>query len=316
MPASARQAGLLSTADTSIQRAFVMTNLIKVVGLNTTPFLDRMKTYTPDLSKLGSVSKGYTWFYDGAPEAAVAENEYLEGSSAPAPEHFAHGDMTNHFQISKHSYGVTGSQKAQQSGSIETLDYQKNKSIIALKKDINKAMITNGDAVMRDNARSVKGRSFGLGNFFGSHNEIDAGGAALSPDMLEEICTIAGDKGVSITHAMCASNQRSALNKMMRSDLRGQFGNSVFAGENISVLKNIQGLDDNAEVEVFTENNVAKTDLILYCNDEVGFVTLREEFGKDISTKGDDAEKYLNLFEWCLWVATPMSFLRIKNLKV
>lgn len=313
MAASARQAGLLTTADTSIQRAFVMTNLIKVVGLNTTPFLDRMKTYTPDLSKLGSVSEGYTWFYDGAPDAAVAANEHLEGSAAPAPEHFAHGSMTNQFQISKHAYGVTNSQKAQQGGNLETLEYQRNKSIISLKKDINKAMITNGDAVKR--GTGTKGRSFGLGNFFGTHNEIDAGGAALNPDMLEKICTIAGDKGVNITHAMCASNQRSALNKMMRSDLRGQFGNSVFAGENITHLKNIQGLEDNAMVEVFTDNNVANTDLILYCNDEVGFVTLREEFGKDISTQGNDAETYLNLFEWCMWVATPMSFLRIKNLK-
>lgn len=316
MAASARQAGLISTQDTSIQRSFVMTNLIRSIGIGTTPFLDKLQTLTIDFKKMGSVSEGVTWYYDIEPDAAAAENEYLEGSEAPDAEYFTNTPMTNHFQISKDAYGMTGSQLAQQSGTLEDLPYQKSKSIIALKKDINKALITNGDAVKRDKARSIKGRAFGLGNFFGTHNEINAGGAALNPELLEAICTIAGDKGVSITHAMCSSTQRSALNKMMRSDLRAQYGNAIFAGENIKYLTNIQGLDDGAKVEVFTENNIPKTDLIIYCNNELGLISLREQFGEDITKKGDDAVKYLNLMEWSFWVATPMSILRITNLKV
>lgn len=316
MAVSARQAGFISTQDTSIQRSFVMTNLIKSIGVGETPFLDRLQTLAVDFKKMGSVSEGVTWYYDSVPEAAATENEYLEGSEAPDAEHFTHTPMTNHFQISKATYGATGSQLAQQSGTLEDLPYQKSKSLIALKKDVNKALITNGDAVKRDKARSVKGRAFGLGNFFGTHNEIDAGGAALNPELLEAICTIAGDKGVSITHAMCSSTQRSALNKMMRADLRAQYGNAIFAGENIRYLTNIQGLNDNAKVEVFTENNIPKTDLIIYCNAELGLISLREQFGEDITKKGDDAVKYLNLMEWSFWAATPMSVLRITNLKV
>lgn len=314
MARSARQVGLLSTADTSIQRSFVMTNLIGKVGLGATPFLDRLKTYTIDFKKMGSVSEGVTWYYDIEPDAAVAANEYLEGSNAPAIEHFSHEAMTNQFQISKHAYGMSGSQKAQQSGSLEDLDYLRNKSLISLKKDVNKALITNGDAQKRNS--TTKGRSFGLGNFFGTHNEIDAGNAGLSPDLLEAVCKLAGDNGMSITHAMCSSTQRSALNKMMRSDLRAQYGNAIFAGENIKYLTNIQGLDDGAKVEVFTENNIATTDLILLCIDEVGLISLREEFGKSISSPNTDAESYQNLMEWCFWVATPYSLVKIKNLKV
>lgn len=298
--------GFYKSYESSDPQKFKISKGNQYLGIQETPFYSRLQVITPDTSLQGAATAGVKWAFTIIPEAAN-ENAHLEGSIPAASEYWNATHTSNHFQIFKKTYGVSGSAIKD---SLEGLDRQKTLALIAFRKDINKALIKNDKAIQRSD--SVPGKLGGLYSIFGVHNEIDAAGKELTYDMLEDALGLADVKGLNLDTCYANGRQLRNLNKILQENKRGVMGDNALIGQNYNKITNLA--NTTKDVSIIKENMFEPNELILLLQENFALVHFREE-DLELPRVKDAIERQV-LMELSFWYDNPYSAVRIKNLKV
>lgn len=301
-------AGFYNTTDDAFKRSHPFSNAIKLLGNDEAPFLNAIPHFAPHVDKYASLSEGMTWAYAEKATGAKAQNKHLEGGAPATVEHFVHKTLTNQFQISKTSYGISRSAKRQ--NGLSNLPYQEEQSQRGLMEDINFGLVKNTSPVKR--ATSTAGEAQGLYGLFTSNNEIDCGAKDVSRALLEEICVEAKKKGINFTHYIVNDKQAAKLNLLFEGTYRTNYGLSKFEGTDITQMGNIRGL--TRPVSRLYEPLIDDTDIVFIDINSVGLVIFDEKLSDPLPIV-DDKEQFQHLMEWTFWYENPFVAWRLKNLK-
>ena len=101
--------GLVTAEEAFGSKGVVLENTIKQIGWQSTPFYSAISTAAP-ADRSTSVAVGHKWFYDELPDGDAA-NAHAEGGAKATAKYFVGNTLSNHFQIVKNTYGVSGSQE-------------------------------------------------------------------------------------------------------------------------------------------------------------------------------------------------------------
>lgn len=297
--------GFYSSYSSSDSQKFKITQGTQLLGVQDTPFFHNLKAISPDTSLPGVATAGIKWAYTIIPKEAT-ENAHLEGGEWAKSEYWNATHHGNHFQIFQKIYSVT---RSALKDSLEGLDRQRTLAQIALRKDINKALITNAAAVQR--TATVPGKLGGLYSFLNNTNEIDAKNKPLSYDMIEDALSITSAEGIEMD--TCYGNGRilREINKMMQENKRGSEGGNALIGMNYDKMTNLS--NTSHDIRIIKDNMFAENELVFISQNNFA-VVLFDELNKDLPATKDAIEKAL-IFELSLWCDNPFSCVRIKNIK-
>lgn len=298
--------GFYNSYNSSDPQKFRIVKGTQLLGAQDTPFFSSLTTISPDTSLQGAASAGVKWNFTLVPNEAK-ENAHLEGGVFAPPEYYTSTHNSNHYQIFQKTYEVSRSAK---NDSLEGLNRQRTLAMIAFRKDINKALLTNTQAIQRD--ATTPGKLCGLYGIFGVHNEIDAGGAALSYDLLEDVLGLANKEGLDIDTCFGNALQLRMLNKILRENERGHIGERALVGQNYSKMTNFA--NTTSDIEIIRENMLDKTELVLLVKSMFAVVHFGEE-EIELPKMRDSTAKTL-IAELSFWYDNPYAAVRIKNLKV
>ena len=151
----APKVGLVTNAEAWSKEADLERD-IKKVGWTQTPFLSTISSAAP-ASRSGLAAQGHRWYYDVQPDGDT-NNAHVEGS-APAPaKYYVGGELSNHYQIVKHTYGLSGSEKESSLVNGKTvLADQFEKTTMDHKKSIEKILLSSQAAVQRGGMQLHRG---------------------------------------------------------------------------------------------------------------------------------------------------------------
>lgn len=298
-----------TTKQNVYKRSHPLSKAIKLLGADTAPFLHAIQHIAPEPNKHASVSEGVSWTYAEKAQGQKAKNAHIEGADPSQVEYYVQQELKNQYQISKVSYGLTRTAIKQRG--LEGLDFQSERAFEGLMNDVNFALIKNTAAVQRTDAKA--GETCGLYGLFGSHNEVDGNSQPISSDLLEDVCSMALNNGVRLTHFMVSDKQAKGLNKIFRDTYRTEYGQSRFLGTDIVEIGNIRGLKNS--VKRLYEPLVEETDIILFDINDFGLI-LFDELKNDELPEKSDKKEWQHLMEYALYYASPKSLFRIKNLAV
>lgn len=298
--------GFYSSYSSSDSQKFKITQGTQFLGVQDTPFFHNLKAITPDTSLPGVATGGIKWAYTIIPKEAK-ENAHLEGGEWAKSEYWNATHHGNHFQIFQKVYSVTRSALRD---NLEGLDRQRTLAQIALRKDINRALITNATAVQR--TATLPGKLGGLYSFFNSTNEIDAKNKPLTYDMIEDALSITSAEGIEMDTCYGSGKILREINKLMQDNKRGTEGGNALIGRNYDRITNL--MNTSHDIRIIKDNMFAENELVFISQDNFA-VVLFDEINKDLPDTKDAIEKAL-IFELSMWCDNPFSCVRIKNLKV
>lgn len=300
--------GYYNTTDDAFKRSHTLSNTIKLLGNDDAPFLHLIPHIAPETSKYASLSEGMSWAYGEKATGMKAKNKHLEGGAPAVVEHFTHKTLTNQFQISKTSYGL--SRTAIKANSLSGLPYQEEQQQRALMEDINFAIMKNTEAIKR--ADGVEPETMGVYGLFTANNEIDAANVAVNRKLIEEVCVEAKKQGINFTHFMVNDKQAARVNELFEGTYRTNYGMSTFTGTDITKIENVRGI--KRPVQRLYEPLVEDTDIIFFDVNSLALCIFDEKFADEIKV-ADDKQQFQHLMEYTLWYDNPFVVWRIKNLK-
>lgn len=299
--------------DTSTQFAeiFDYEKQIKTVGFKNSAFYSTIQSVSPSATGI-NIAQGHTWWFDKVPDGTT-DNAHAEGSEPAAFKAFHGESMTNHYQISKTSFGVSGTElKASHVNGEAKLAYQRRQAQLEHTITLEKILLSDQQAQARNDGNGYVGKSAGLKSFLSVDTDLDIGAKELSWDHILELLKIGYLKGGSqFSHLMMNSKQKDALDKILfnKTNLVNMKENSIgwnvlhitntAYGNNIAVILNPY-LEDN-EIIAFKADDIYK----------VNWRPMREQ--KIPTSK--DVELYQIISEFTLRVSSPFSLARLKNLK-
>lgn len=301
-------AGFYNTTDDAYKRSHPLSNSIKLLGNDEAPFLHLIPHIAPQINKFASLSEGMSWTYAEKATGMKAKNKHLEGGAPATVEHFIHKVLTNQFQISKVSYGL--SRSAIKQNGLSNLPYQEEQAQRALMEDVNFAIMKNTAAQKRNS--TTEGETMGVYGLFTSNNEIDAAGVDVNRKLIEEVCVEAKKQGINFTHYMVNDKQAAKLNQLFEGTYRTNYGLSTFAGTDITKIENVRGL--SRPVARLYEPLVDDTDIIFFDVNSVALCVFDEKMADEITIQNDQ-KQFQHLMEYALYYDTPFAFWRIKGLK-
>ena len=193
---------------------------IKKVGWTQTPFLSTISSAAP-ASRSGLAAQGHRWYYDVQPDGDT-NNAHVEGS-APAPaKYYVGGELSNHYQIVKHTYGLSGSEKESSLVNGKTvLADQFEKTTMDHKKSIEKILLSSQAAVQRVNTTGaeVPGKCGGLKSFATANNTINATGATLTLQFIRDLMKIGFLNGLNYSKMQLGDIQMDVIDDIMNSKI-------------------------------------------------------------------------------------------------
>lgn len=300
--------GFYNTTEDAFKRSHPLSNSIKLLGNDEAPFLKAIPHIAPELSKYASLSEGMSWAYGEKATGMKAKNKHLEGGAPATVEHFIHKTLTNQFQISKVSYGLSRTAKRQ--NGLSNLPYQEEQAHRGLMEDINYGLVKNTAPVKRTS--TTEGESQGLYGLFTTNNEIDSAGVDINRKLLEEVCVEAKKKGINFTHFIVNDKQAAKLNLLFEGTYRTNYGLSKFEGTDIVQVGNIRGL--TRPITRLYEPLIDDTDIVFVDMNSIALVVFDEQMGEKLPITSDQ-EQYQHLMEWSFWYDNPFVAWRIKGLK-
>lgn len=212
-----------------------LTKEIAKLGYDDTPLFNMIAKAVPSVK--GQTYDGHSWRYEEAPEGDET-NINLEGSAAKAPEFVELGTSKNHYQIVKHSYGITGSMEdRQRSDGEEELVRQGTLATIRHRKTIEKALFKNVAPVQRGAA--AEGVMGGIKHWCTAQNSTLGVNADLSMQIIKELLKISHFKGNRMTHAFMSDTQKDRLDALLDSKVMTGLGAKVLEGTNYMQISNL-----------------------------------------------------------------------------
>ena len=283
--------------------------VIKKVGWNTTPFLSSIGTAAPT-SRDAKVALGHQWYYDEEPEGEL-DNAHLEGGDPAQAEYFTGGQLSNHYQIVKHTFGLSGSEEDSTTVDGKTvLASQLDKTSMKHKKTLEMILLSAQSPVQRVNTGvKVAGRCGGLKSFATANNTILAGGVDLNLQFIREIMKIGFFQSVNYSKMQMGDKQMDIIDDLMNS----------------KVLVNQWGMEQIADGVTRIKTKYGKCDLMLnpFLNDDeiipydptlIKKVNWRPMHTKELGRTKDAIEKEL-ISEFTLRVCHQYAFAWLKGLK-
>lgn len=239
---------------------------IRTVGWETTPFFSALTAKAPRART--NPSFGHQWKFMDIPDGD-AGNAHIEGSASATADKFELGNATNHYQIVKSAFGVTGSEEAAEGlDGKKELARQADMSRIKHAKDIEIAICGAQAPVQRVNTTGaeVAGQLGGVKHFLTGSTDIDTAGATQSWALIRELLKVGFMNGIPFRYLMMGDTQKDALDDILFSKTVPvnmgnskidnnvtMIGNTAY-GNNIKVILN-PFLDDD-EIIAFNDEYV------------------------------------------------------------
>jgi hypothetical protein len=274
---------------------------IAKVGFNQTPLFSMIQKAVPI-----STSKpimGHSWQYETADDGDD-DNAFHEGSAPAGAKSNVLGVSSNHYQIIKHTYGVTGSiENAKTTEGQSELKRQGALRAIVHRKTIEKALFKNQAPVQRDEdaGTPVAGKMGGLLHWATAENTVDAGGNTLTMAKLRDVLKIGWAKGQPVTHIFVSDIQKDILDDLLESKVRIGQGGNVVKYANYTEIKNLSYAPN---VKIILTPYVANTQILAVNLPSLALVYQRLTKSEDLARTKDAVEKEL-ITELTLRVNNP-----------
>lgn len=298
--------GLIFLKDLVAGRADLATNIAKL-GYHDTPLFNMIQKGVPEKTTKGAF--GHEWFYEDGVDGD-ASNAHLEGSAPATATHGTLGQSKNHYQIIKHTYGITGSMegKADIEG-MEELQKEGTRKAKQHRKTIEMALFGAQAPVQRDTA--VIGKMGGLKHWCTVNNTVDIGGD-LSIQMLREMFKIGFYQSMPTTHIFVSDTQKDRLDDLFAEKNRGVFGQTILQDTNYTQLDNFAYAP---KVKVILSPYVAASEIIGINASSLSLVYQRLTKSYDLARTSDSIQKEL-ISELTLRVNNPYGVSRISDLSI
>lgn len=284
---------------------------IAKVGFNETPLFNTVRKGVP-LDNTKPVM-GHNWQYETA-EDGDDDNSHHEGSAPAAASSNQLGTGSNHYQIIKHTYGVTGS--AEYAKTTEGQTELKRQGTIKLdkqKKTIEKALLSSQAPVQRveSGATPVKGKMGGLLHFTGAEQTHAAAGADVSMDLLRKMLKIGWGQSVPTTHIFANDIQKDKIDDLLESKVLTKQGGTVLKYANYIEIKN---LSYAPSVKIILSPYVDADKIVGINYDSIALIYARLTKSYDLARTKDAVEKEI-ITECTLRVNNPFGATLLSGLK-
>lgn len=302
--------GLMTTEEAFGSSGALLEKSIKQIGWETTPFYSAISLGAP-IDRTSRAAMGHKWSYDELPDGDL-NNAHAEGGPKAAAKYYTGGSLTNHFQIVKNTYGVSGSQKpTTDTQGKDSLAKQGEFSSVEHKKSIEKILLSGQTAVQRVNGGGtpVVGKCGGLKSFSTAVNTIDATNTDLTMQMIRNLFKIGWSKGRPYEFMMVNDKQNDRLLDILDKIKQANMTEKYLESEVLAV-RNTYG-----HVKVLLNPFLDQNEIIAFRSDDIFKVNWRPMEVNELPTSNDAVEKEV-LSEFTLRVCTPVAFAWLKNLKV
>ncbi len=282
---------------------------IAKVGFNQTPLFSMIQKAVP--LKKSKPIMGHSWQYEVADDGDD-NNAFQEGSNPAGAKSNVLGVSSNHYQIIKHTYGISGSaEDAQTTEGQSELKRQGALRTIVHRKTIEKALFKNQAPVQRDVSGSVVGKMGGLLHWASAEVTEDAGGNTLTMAKLRDMLKIGYKKGVPVTHIFCSDIQKDILDDLLDTRVRTGLGGNVLKFTNYTEIKNLSYAPN---VKIILSPYISDTQIIGVNMPSLALVYQRLTKSYDLARTRDVFEKEL-ISELTLRVNNPYAVSLLDNLK-
>jgi len=297
--------GLIFLEDLKAGSTDLATKIAKL-GYYDTPLFNMIQKAMPD--KKTKSAFGHEWYYEDGIDADVS-NAHIEGSNPATPTHGTLGQSKNHYQIIKHTYGITGSMEDKTD--IEGSNELKNEGARKAKqhrKTIEKILFGK-DAPIQRNKDISAGKMAGLRHWCTIQNTVDTGGD-LSIQMLRDMFKMGYYQSMPTTHIFLGDKQKDRLDDIMADKHRGSLGQTILQDTNYTQLDNFAYAP---KVKVILTPYVDEDEIIGINAPSLALVYQRLTKSYDIARTKDAIEKEL-ISELTLRVNNPYAVTRISKL--
>ena len=296
--------GLIFLKDLQAGRADLAANIAKL-GYHDTPLFNMIQKAVPEKTAKGAF--GHEWFYEDGVDGD-ASNAHLEGSAPATATHGTLGQSKNHYQIIKHTYGITGSMegKSDIEGQEELIKEGARKAK-QHRKTIEIALFGAQAPVQRDTA--VVGIMGGLKHWCTVNNTVNIGGD-LTIQMLREMFKIGYYQSMPTTHIFASDTQKDRLDDIFAEKNRGVFGQTILQDTNYTQLDNFAYAP---KVKVILTPYINDDEIIGVNAGSLALVYQRLTKAYDLARTADTVQKEL-ISELTLRVNNPYGVTRISDL--
>jgi len=296
--------GLIFLKDLQAGRADLAANIAKL-GYHDTPLFNMIQKAVPEKTAKGAF--GHEWFYEDGVDGD-ASNAHLEGSAPADATHGTLGQSKNHYQIIKHTYGITGSMegKSDIEGQEELIKEGARKAK-QHRKTIEIALFGAQAPVQRDTA--VIGKMGGLKHWCTVDNTVDIGGD-LTIQMLREMFKIGYYQSMPTTHIFVSDTQKDRLDDIFAEKNRGVFGQTILQDTNYTQLDNFAYAP---KVKVILTPYINDDEIIGVNAGSLALVYQRLTKAYDLARTADTVQKEL-ISELTLRVNNPYGVTKISGL--
>ncbi len=279
---------------------------IKKVGWKQTPFLSSIGTAAPT-SRAGKAALGHRWFYDEEPDGDLA-NAHFEGGDPADAEYFVGGELLNHYQIVKNSYGISGSEEDSTliNGKVVLVD-QFEKTTTKHKKSLEMILLSDQAAVQRV-GKTTAGKSGGLKSFSTGNNTIDALGATLTLQYIRDIMKIGFLNGLDYKKMQLGDVQMDVIDNIMESKIAVKEWGMQEIADGVTRIRTKYGTCD-----LMLNPFLSDDEIIPYDPSLIKKVNWRAMHTKELGRTKDAVEKEL-ISEFTLRVCHEYGFAWMKNL--
>lgn len=286
-------------------------NDIKEIGWLETPFMASLKDMAP--SSRTNPSFGHKWMFMDVPDGSA--NAQLEGSPSVSVEKFTLGNATNHYQIFKNSFGVSGSEDAATGiDNKKELARQMDMSRIKHTKSIEMALLGADAPVARVNTTGseVAGKLGGIKHFLTAGTDHGMANATLTWSHIRELLKIGFLKGIPYTHIMMNDTQKDALDDILFAKTTNMNMANSKIDNNVTIIGNT-AYGNN--IKVILNPFLADDEIIAYNPEYVNTVIWRPTKVKPVSKDIDGSVQEI-ITELTLRVEHEYAISRLKALAV
>lgn len=282
---------------------------IREVGWVDTPFFASIGTGAPRARTNSSF--GHQWQYMSVPDGDAA-NAHIEGSAPATADKFALGNMSNHYQIFKNTFGVTGSEDAAMGiDGKKELARQMAMAQIKHTKSIELSLLGSSAPVQRDAAGTVAGKLGGVKHFLTANTDMDASAVALDWGILLEGLKPGFLEGVPMRCVMMNTTQKDKLDGILFAKSQNTNMSQTRIDNNVTIIG--QTAYGN-NVKVILNPFLAQDEILFYNPEYIKSVVYRPTKVYDLPRTSDGVKKEL-VTEMTLRVEHEFAIRRIKNLK-
>lgn len=300
---------LISTREAYGHEADLM-NEIHEFGWVETPLYSALGLKAPKVK--GKVGFGHQWNFMDVPDGA--SNKHLEGAASATAEKFLLGNATNHYQIFKNSYGVSGSEEvALGTDGKKELARQMDMARIKHMKSIEIALTGAQAPVQRvTTGTEVAGELGGIKHFLTANTDQDLSAANLSWQHVRELLKMGFMKGIPYKIVMMNDTQKDALDDILFSKTTNMSMSNTKIDNNVTVIGNT-AYGNN--IKVILNPFLDDGEIIALNSEYVNPIVWRPTANKNVNVDVDGVKKEL-ITELTLRVEHEFAVARLKNLAV